>query len=113
MAQLVSINVGGPRAVAWQGQFVSTGIFKSPVDGPVELRSTNLAGDRQADLNNHGGEEKAVYCFAHELYQGWRSSLSGMTLRWVNLAKTLPPRVCATTWYASAMSTKLVRPGCK
>ena len=75
MAELLSINVGGPRAVVYQGRFISTGIFKTAVDGPVALSPTNLAGDGQADLNNHGGEDKAVYCFAHEQYAHWADQL--------------------------------------
>jgi MOSC domain-containing protein YiiM len=34
--ELISINVGLPREVSWQGKPVSTAIFKSPVEGPVK-----------------------------------------------------------------------------
>ncbi len=47
--KLVSINVGAIREVPWKGTFVTTGIFKSPVAGPVRLRPLNLDGDGQAD----------------------------------------------------------------
>jgi MOSC domain-containing protein YiiM len=30
--KIVSINVGLPREVNWQGKVVTTGIFKEPVD---------------------------------------------------------------------------------
>ena len=42
---------------------VSTGIFKQPVAGRIQLRQLNLEGDRQADLRVHGGRHKAVYCY--------------------------------------------------
>jgi len=53
--RIVSVNVGLPREVVWQGMTVNTGIFKEPVDGPVTITKLNLAGDQQADLSVHGG----------------------------------------------------------
>jgi MOSC domain-containing protein YiiM len=58
--RLVSLNVGLPRLVLNNGEPVSTGIFKEPVEGRVMLRTLNLEGDRQADLSVHGGPTKAV-----------------------------------------------------
>ena len=57
--QVVSVNVGLPRAIVWKGRTVVTGIFKEPVAGRVAIRRLNLEGDRQADLTVHGGAEKA------------------------------------------------------
>ncbi len=54
--RLISINVGMPREVDWNGTSVTTGIFKHSVQGPVKLKSLNLEGDGQADLSVHGGE---------------------------------------------------------
>ena len=73
--RVVSINVGLPRAIEWQGEYVTTGIFKSPVPGPVAVRTMNLDGDRQADLTVHGGARKAVYVYPHEHYAYWRGEL--------------------------------------
>jgi MOSC domain-containing protein YiiM len=53
--KILSVNVGLPREVAWQGKFVTTGIFKKPVKTPIMLRALNLDGDGQADLTVHGG----------------------------------------------------------
>ena len=57
--ELISINVGLPREVSWQGKTVSTAIFKSPVEGPIKLRTLNLEGDGQADLSVHAGPRPA------------------------------------------------------
>jgi MOSC domain-containing protein YiiM len=73
-----SINVGTPRDVAWHGEIVTTGIFKTPVVGPVQVRTLNLEGDRQADLTVHGGTRKAVYVYPHEHYAFWRGELPDM-----------------------------------
>ena len=75
--KLVSVNVGLPREVMWHGINVTTGIFKEPVEGRVALRKLNLDGDRQADLNVHGGAYKAVYCYPLAHYDYWRKELSG------------------------------------
>jgi MOSC domain-containing protein YiiM len=80
--RLVSVNVGRPRLVLWKGSQVSTGIFKDPVEGPVEVRKLNLVGDRQADLSVHGGPDKAVYAYPSEHYPYWRSELPAAKLPW-------------------------------
>src|SRR5690349_8252641 len=53
--KIVSLNVGLPVEVTWMGRTVTTGIYKEPVAGRVQLRTLNLDGDRQADLTVHGG----------------------------------------------------------
>lgn len=80
--KLVSVNVGLPREVEWKGTRVSTGIFKSPVQGPVEVKTLNLRGDQQADLSVHGGVYKAVYAYPSEHYPYWREQLPQADLSW-------------------------------
>ena len=79
---ILSVNVGLPREVTWQGKLVTTGIFKEPVKGPVMLRGLNLDGDGQADLTVHGGVSKAVYAYPSEHYDYWRTELPGVDLPW-------------------------------
>jgi len=75
MARLLSVNVGLPREVAWHGRKVRTGIWKSPVTGPVMARRLNLDGDRQADLASHGGENRAVLVYQLSSYRLWHEHL--------------------------------------
>jgi MOSC domain-containing protein YiiM len=82
MAKIVSLNVGLPRRVVFNGQVVTTGIFKEPTDGHVMIRRLNLDGDKQADLTVHGGVDKAVYSYAAEHYDYWRGKLPSMDLPW-------------------------------
>ncbi|SRR6266571_1930867 len=77
--KIVSVNVGMPREVIWNGVPVLTAIFKEPVDGPVMISTLNLAGDKQADVNVHGGVEKAVYGYPAEHYEYWRHELPDVT----------------------------------
>jgi MOSC domain-containing protein YiiM len=69
---VLSLNVGSVRAIDWDGQRVTTGIWKHPVSGRIALRGVNLDGDDQADRRVHGGPDKAVYAYAREDYDYWR-----------------------------------------
>jgi MOSC domain-containing protein YiiM len=80
--KLVSVNVGLPRLLAWGGVTFKTGIFKNPVSGRVMLRTTNLDGDRQADLSVHGGVNKAAYGYPSEHYAAWNAELPESALTW-------------------------------
>jgi ferredoxin-NADP reductase/MOSC domain-containing protein YiiM len=75
MAMLVSVNVGLPRDVAWQGRTVHTGIWKGPVEGPRMVRRLNVDGDGQGDLEGHGGEQRAVFVYQVESYRYWQDRL--------------------------------------
>jgi len=80
--KILSVNVGLPREVTWQGKLVTTVIFKKPVKAPIMLRTLNLDGDGQADLTVHGGVTKAVYAYPSEHYDYWRDELPGVDLSW-------------------------------
>ena len=72
MATLLSLNVGLPKTVPWRGRSVYTGIWKSPVHGPLKVRRLNIDGDGQGDTNGHGGENRAVLVYQAESYEHWR-----------------------------------------
>jgi MOSC domain-containing protein YiiM len=80
--KLVSVNVGLPRDVIWQGKHVRTSIWKYPVGGRIRVSSLNLHGDQQSDLSVHGGADKAVYAYPSEHYQHWRNTLPDVELPW-------------------------------
>src|ERR671930_728359 len=80
--KVLSLNVALPRKVLFNGQTVTTGIFKDPIKGPIMLRKLNLDGDRQADLTVHGGVDKAVYSYPAEHYDYWRKQFPNMDLMW-------------------------------
>src|SRR6476660_566156 len=73
--RLLSLNVGGPRDVAWQGKTVRTAIWKDPVEGPRMVRRINIDGDDQADRLAHGGEHRAVFVYQLESYRYWEREL--------------------------------------
>ena len=75
MARLLSLNVGLPRDVAWQGRTVRTAIWKEPVQGRRMARRLNIDGDGQGDLAGHGGEHRAVFVYQIDSYRYWRQQL--------------------------------------
>lgn len=70
---LVSVAVGLPSIIGTNRQGdVTSGIRKHEVDATeVIVRTTNIVGDRQADLRVHGGPDKAIYCYPREHRQYW------------------------------------------
>jgi ferredoxin-NADP reductase/MOSC domain-containing protein YiiM len=72
MTVLLSVNVGLPRNVVWQGKTVYTGAWKHPVNGPAMARRLNIDGDGQGDLNGHGGEQRAVLVYQIRSYRYWQ-----------------------------------------
>ena len=72
---LVSVNVGLPKDVAWQGKNVYTGVFKDPVAGPRHVGKLNIDGDGQGDLAGHGGEQRAVFVYQIDSYRYWEREL--------------------------------------
>jgi MOSC domain-containing protein YiiM len=82
-AKLVSLNVARPQLVVYRATTINTGIFKKPVSGPVELRTLNLDGDRQADLAvPRVVPGKAVYAYPSKHCPDWRRELPGIDLPW-------------------------------
>jgi ferredoxin-NADP reductase/MOSC domain-containing protein YiiM len=72
---LLSVNVGMPKDVPWQGKTVFTGVWKHPVDGPAMARRLNIDGDGQGDLHGHGGEQRAVLVYQVQSYRHWEQHL--------------------------------------
>jgi ferredoxin-NADP reductase/MOSC domain-containing protein YiiM/ferredoxin len=73
MSVLVSVNVGLPRDVEWQGKLVHTAIWKHSVTGRTMARRLNLDGDGQGDLLGHGGEHRAVMVYQLDSYRYWET----------------------------------------
>ena len=74
-AHLLSVNVGGPRQVAWEGKTVRSAIWKESVEGPRMVRRINIDGDDQADRVAHGGEHRAVFVYQIGSYRYWEREL--------------------------------------
>jgi hypothetical protein len=72
---LLSLNVGLPRDVEWDGRTVHTGIWKHPVEGRRVVRHLNVDGDGQGDREGHGGVNRAVFVYQIGSYRYWQELL--------------------------------------
>ncbi len=75
MGVVVSVNVGLPKDVAWQGRIVRTAVWKEPVAGRVFAGRLNLDGDGQGDLGGHGGVHRAIMVYQLESHHYWANYL--------------------------------------
>jgi MOSC domain-containing protein YiiM len=83
MGRVLSVNLAVPEPNAAK-PVGTTGINKQPVDGPVAVRApgpkttglgSGLVGDQIFDVENHGGDDQAVYAYAGEDYDWWAGQL--------------------------------------
>ncbi|MDT8861630.1 MOSC domain-containing protein [Alkalihalobacillus sp. MEB130] len=74
---VLSLNTGRTKNLAeTREKEVLSAINKQSVgDEVLFLSSTHIGGDEQADLINHGGEDKAVCVYPHEHYSYWNEKL--------------------------------------
>jgi ferredoxin-NADP reductase/MOSC domain-containing protein YiiM len=86
---LLSVNVGLPKNVNWQGRTVLTGVWKYPVEGPQMVRRLNIEGDGQGDLAGHGGEQRAVLVYQLASYWYWRAHFGRSDLTFGNFGENL------------------------
>jgi len=75
MSRLLSLNVGLPRDVTWNGKTVHTGIWKASVPEQRMVRRLNIDGDGQGDLAGHGGEHRAIFVYQIDSYRYWERFL--------------------------------------
>ncbi len=89
MSSLVSVNVGLPRDVEWQGRVVHTAVWKRPISGRVYVRRLNIDGDGQGDLAGHGGEHRAVMVYQLDSYHYWEKFLQRDDLEYGQFGENL------------------------
>lgn len=70
---LVSVNVAMPKVIGVDRGFeIWSGIDKRPVAAEtVMVRAAGIEGDGQADLESHGGPDKAVYAYPAGNWTWW------------------------------------------
>jgi MOSC domain-containing protein YiiM len=79
-ATVVALCIGTPRTLGQDDapdpfdRPWTSGIFKAPVADALWLTSTGFSGDGQADLEVHGGPDKAVCVYSADHYSYWRTT---------------------------------------
>ena len=74
-ARVISVNTGRIRPADWAGRIRRTAIDKQPAAGPLAIGRLGVQGDEQADAQDHGGAEQAVYAYAREDLDWWVEQL--------------------------------------
>jgi len=72
---LISVNIGKERTQQRKDFVETTGIYKLPVDKPVEIKSFGIEGDAICDKKNHGGPDQAIYVYGGADYAWWSEEL--------------------------------------
>ena len=73
--ELVSVNRSTPVTIRFNGTNVSTGIYKMPIQGAVNVTQFGLEGDAIVDKTVHGGLDQAIYLYHKEDYDWWSALL--------------------------------------
>jgi MOSC domain-containing protein YiiM len=74
-ARVLSLNRGQISDLVIGGKPDQSAIDKRPVAGPVHVGALGLDGDEQADKQDHGGVEQALYAYAREDLDWWTEQL--------------------------------------
>jgi len=74
------ISEGNPESSDPLDRQWTTGFYKMPVEGPVQLTSLGIDGDAVADTRHHGGPDKAVLCYAASHYDHWREEFPNLQM---------------------------------
>jgi MOSC domain-containing protein YiiM len=69
--QLLSINIGQARTQINGKKLETTGIYKVPASGEVQITAHGIEGDFIGDQKSHGGPDQAIYVYGQTDYQWW------------------------------------------
>src|SRR5215469_14479156 len=101
MAQLLSVNVGLPRDIEWNGKRVYTAVWKGAVRGRRQVGRLNIDSDGQGDLQGHGGEHRAVFVYQIDSYRYWERELGRKDFVFGQFGETSRWKDCRTMRFAS------------
>lgn len=73
--KLTSINIGTARAQQRKGYVEITGIYKTPVNKSVQIKTLGIERDVICDTKHHGGPDQAIYVYGGADYSWWAIEL--------------------------------------
>lgn len=80
--KIISINIGTPRIINWNGAEIITGIYKFPVEKPLFLGKEGVNDDHVLDTRYHGGKDKACYLYSLDHYAYWKQLYPEADWKW-------------------------------
>ena len=73
--KLINVNIGQERNIPNAKDSGKTGIYKLPVNTPVQITSNGIPDDVVCDTKHHGGPDQAIYIYGAADYQWWSGVL--------------------------------------
>ena len=80
--KIISTNIAKPTTIIWNGQEVTTGIYKTPTSSPIYLGTEEVKDDEVSDRKVHGGKFKACYLFSEVHYLYWKYLYPNLEWDW-------------------------------
>lgn len=71
--KIAAVCIGSPETLP--GKSYKTGIFKTPLSGPVQIDEMGLLGDAICNKKHHGGIDQAIYIEGGETLKWWEAEL--------------------------------------
>ena len=62
-ANILSLNIGGPAEMKWQGKSILSSMLKHPVRGPLVVHLDRVEGNSFASPQVHGSTDAILYAF--------------------------------------------------
>jgi MOSC domain-containing protein YiiM len=87
--KILAVSVSKPVEIQYNGKLIRTGIFKKPVASRLKATVAGLEGDGQADLEAHGGADKAIYLYSSDNYLFWQQELGVDEFPWGQFGENL------------------------
>ncbi len=87
--KILALSVSKPVEIEYAGKLIRTGIFKMPVASRLKATVAGLEGDGQADLEAHGGADKAIYLYSRDNYLFWQQELGVDAFPWGQFGENL------------------------
>ncbi|MBI3168172.1 MAG: MOSC domain-containing protein, partial [Chloroflexi bacterium] len=73
--KLISINAGKEQTQINKDKAEITGIYKTALEGPVQLTPLGIAEDFIGSPDHHGGPDQALYVYGEGDYHWWEDEL--------------------------------------
>ena len=73
--QLLSVNIGQKRTQQNGNKQETTGIYKIPTPGQVQVTALGIQDDFIGSPKDHGGPDQAVYIYGQPDYEWWSKEL--------------------------------------
>lgn len=63
ISKILSLNIGGPEKIEFEGRAIVTSMHKRPVEGPLNVYFDRIEGNSFASPEYHGGHHAILYIF--------------------------------------------------